>query len=99
MEVLVSTFEKKKDAQKFADLLIKKKLAACCTFYKIYSHYIWEGKLIKTSEWVLEAKTFKAFRAFNFLKSNHPYKCPMIYVFKPNQVDKRYLEWIKKMSK
>ena len=55
--IIKTTYEKKKDANKVATLLIAKRLAACVQVSKITSFYNYKKKTNKTTEYILSIKT------------------------------------------
>jgi periplasmic divalent cation tolerance protein len=94
MQILYTTFKTKKDAAKFAKILIKKSLAKCCNYYKVQSIYKWDKKIYNESEWILEAKAKNILHAYRFLEKNHPYKCPMLYYVNIKNISKKYARWL-----
>jgi periplasmic divalent cation tolerance protein len=58
---VVTTTEKKEDAEKIAEALVKKKLAACAqTIGPIWSIYWWKGRVEKAEEWLCLIKSEKS---------------------------------------
>jgi len=94
MQILFSTFKTKKDAEKFAKLLVENSLAKCCNYYKVQSVYKWNKKIFNQAEWLLEAKAKNIKKAYEFLEKNHPYSCPMIYWIEIKNVSKKYFKWL-----
>lgn len=55
-----TTFNSKEGAQKIAEAIVRRRLAACAQVSgPITSTYWWEGKLEQSEEWVCTAKTRK----------------------------------------
>ncbi|MFN3910280.1 MAG: divalent-cation tolerance protein CutA [Candidatus Anstonellaceae archaeon] len=94
MQLLFTSFSTKKDAKKFAKQIIEKKLAGCSNYYKVFSCYFWNKKLVQEPEWILELKGKNLSKAFKYLEKNHPYTCPMIYIINVPKVEKKYLKWL-----
>lgn len=88
----------KKEAEKIAVDLVRKRLAACVNYFPCRSVFKWEGKLRKASEWVLLAKTTKG----NYprlewrVKKLHSYETPCVVAWKDQHADAKYSAWVKK---
>ena len=85
-------------ARKLAKVLIQSKLAACVNIIpEIESHYVWKGKLEKSSEIQLLIKTradlFKKIESF--LKKNHPYEVPELIQLAITRGSSAYFNWMK----
>lgn len=68
-------------ARRIAQRLLKKRLIACANVLPIVdSMYWWKGKIEKTEEWALIAKTTpaKARAVENEVREAHPYTVPCI---------------------
>lgn len=94
MQILKTTYPNKTAAKKAAKSLLDGQLVKCIHIYKIDSIYSWQGELIDETEWVLEAKTGNGKQAAKHIEKTHPYDTPMIYLIKPEYVNKEYIEWI-----
>lgn len=97
--LIISTFDKKKDAKKVCKKLIKKRMIACGQITtEIQSLYWWNNKIDNSFEYTLIVKTFK--NMFNVvadeIKKSHPYDTPEIIATKVDYVDEKYLNWMKK---
>jgi periplasmic divalent cation tolerance protein len=97
MIFLYLTNPDKKTAEKIGLFLLKKKLVGCVNIFPITSLYWWQGKIEKTKEWVLIAKTLaKNYQKIKQeIKSLHPYTVPCLLCFKVNP-NQEYLQWLKK---
>ncbi|MEM7825324.1 MAG: divalent cation tolerance protein CutA [Candidatus Aenigmatarchaeota archaeon] len=90
----------KKDAEKLALQLLKKKLIACANVFPVESFYLWKGKIEKSKEYVIIAKTIKE----NFekikeeVKKIHEYKVPLIARIEV-KANKEYERWVRKEVK
>lgn len=81
LTLLYSPFPSLESARAAAVTLLESKLVACCNLIpNIESHYHWEGKLTKSDEIILIAKTTPALAAdaARRLSELHPYACPAI---------------------
>jgi periplasmic divalent cation tolerance protein len=87
----------KEEARRISTALVKEKLAACANIFESSSIYEWKGKLKKTREWVILAKTldskFKKLQAR--VETLHSYEIPCIIKL-PADANKAYLEWVEK---
>ena len=97
--VLLSTFPNKKDAERVAEGLIEKKLAACCSLIPgLSSFFIWEGKKERAKEFLLLMKVEKSClqKLHAFLKRHHPYEVPELIGLPVTTGDSSYLTWVEK---
>ena len=84
------------EARKIARHLLKKKLIACGNIYRSNGLYVWDGKLVDTTEYVLLGKTVDA----NFKKIKeevrkiHPHRIPCIIKI-PAEPDGQFFSWVK----
>lgn len=86
-----------KEAKKISAHLLKKRLIACANIFPIDSLYLWGGKIEKTKEVVLIAKTLE--EKFSEVKKEvtkiHSYEIPCIEKIK-TETNSEYSEWVKK---
>jgi len=95
--ILFSTFSKRKDAEKVAEGLIAKRLAACCNLIPgLTSLFTWKGKKERCSETLLMIKTtsHRLQSACRFLQAHHPYEIPEIVAMPIIAGEVGYLKWI-----
>jgi len=95
--VIFVTAGSKKEAQKIASVLIRKKLAACVNIVdKVNSIFFWEDKVQKSKESLLIIKSTRAKFAqiARFVKSLHSYDLPEIIALPVIAGHKPYLRWI-----
>jgi periplasmic divalent cation tolerance protein len=94
--VIISTYPNKKSVSKTANIVVKKRLAACVNYTKIASVYTWKGKTENTEEFLALFKT--THKAKNLLKKeiarSHPYEVPEIVELGMDSVNKPYLDWL-----
>ena len=95
MEIIMTTFGKKKDANKVCKKLVEEKLVGCATMIKTTSLFRWKGRLSKQAEVLVILKTRKPLsaRACRRLKKLHPYEIPEIVVLGA-KASKEYLKWL-----
>jgi periplasmic divalent cation tolerance protein len=96
--ILVQTSSDSRDgAQKIADAVVGKHLAACCWVSgPITSTYWWKGKIEQAQEWVCSFKTRN--ELYNNLEQAireiHPYEIPEIVATPIISGSQNYLDWI-----
>lgn len=84
-------------AQKLAQQIISKKLAACAQISSaIESHYVWKGRRTKTKEFSVCFKTTvkNGKQLEKAILEIHPYEVPEIISLKAHSVLPAYLRWI-----
>lgn len=94
---ILTTVEKKKDAEEIAKFLVEERLAACVQILgPISSIYLWEGKVERTREWLclIKSKKYLYSRVESALKQRHPYRIPEIIAIPVVIGSRSYLEWI-----
>jgi len=91
----------KKEAKRIADVLVSEKLAACCNIFKMDSVYWWKGKIEKTGEYGIFAKTKKSLveKIIKRVKEIHSYSVACIISFDIEKGNKDFLNWIEKSTK
>jgi len=93
-----TTFSKKDDALKFADLIVKERLCSCTQIIgPINSIYWWDGKINNTEEWLCLIKSINSLypEIEKSIKKLHPYKLPEILCTNIKKGSKEYLNWLK----
>ena len=95
--VLLSTVGKPEDAQRIAEALVERRLAACVNILPgLTSIYHWQGKIQRDDEVLLLAKT----RADRYpalqqaLVELHPYELPEVVAVSVKQGLSTYLAWL-----
>jgi periplasmic divalent cation tolerance protein len=94
---VVTTVEKREDADRIASAVVRKRLAACAQIVgPIRSTYWWKGKVEEAGEWLCVMKTRQdLFSALEKeIKSIHPYEVPEIIALPIVAGSKSYLQWI-----
>jgi periplasmic divalent cation tolerance protein len=101
MMLVLNTCPDRKAAERIAESLVKKKLAACVSILPISkSFYRWKGKTIEAGEWLLLIKTKAALynRAEAHIKANHPHKVPEIIGLRIGKCEKNYFDWVEEST-
>ncbi len=94
--VVITTVAKRSDAEKLAENIIDKGLAACVQLNSIDSYYKWQGKLNADAEVRLMIKTRdeKYKQLEEYIAAHHPYDVPQIIKLPVTGGFKPYLNWI-----
>lgn len=97
MILIYLTCRDKREAKKISQHLLKKRLIACSNVFPIESYFWWKGKIERSREVVLLAKSLeKKFEEIKKeIKAIHSYEVPLIEEIKVDQVNKAYLKWLK----
>ena len=86
----------KKQAEKIAEFLLKKRLIACANIFEIESFYWWQKKIKRAKEFVLIGKTIE--KNYKKIKREvekiHPYQLPCVLRIKAG-ANEKYLNWLK----
>ncbi|NIM17255.1 MAG: divalent cation tolerance protein CutA [Candidatus Aminicenantes bacterium] len=99
---ITTTTDSKELAQKIAETLVEKKLAACAQISgPITSIYEWKGKVENEEEWYCVIKTRKNLyqEVEENIKALHPYEVPEIIALPIVEGNKAYLAWINEVVK
>lgn len=94
---VLTTTEKKEEAEKIAKILVEKKIAACVQIFgPITSTYWWKEKIEKAEEWLCFIKTKKNLydEVEKAIKEIHSYEVPEIIAIPIISGSKEYLEWL-----
>ncbi len=95
----LTTVGKKTDAEKIAEKLVGKRLAACVHVMPgVISYYRWKGKLCRDQEWLLVLKTLstKVKSLQKELDRIHPYELAEFIVLPILKGSAAYLKWLEK---
>jgi periplasmic divalent cation tolerance protein len=96
---IITTVEKRSDAEKMAEHLLERRLAACVQIMgPISSHYRWKGKIEKAEEWLCFIKSKKSIyhKIEKAIIKLHPYEIPEIIALPIITGSKKYLKWLNK---
>lgn len=92
-----TAIDSKEAAQRIADAVVTRRLAACCWVSgPITSTYWWQGKLEQAEEWVCTMKTRKELydELEKAIKEVHTYDTPEVLATPIVAGNKSYLDWI-----
>jgi periplasmic divalent cation tolerance protein len=94
--VILTTTGSHEEADRIADLLVSRRLAACVQVMDVASTYIWEGRLQKQAECLLLIKTARGLykQVEAAIVANHSYHVPEIVQLPIFEGLDRYLGWI-----
>lgn len=95
--LVVTTTERREDAEKIANSLVERRLAACAQVSgPIHSTYWWEGRVQQSEEWQCLAKTPCTHydQVAHAIRELHPYEVPAIVATRIEAGDPTYLEWL-----
>ena len=95
--VVLCTCGSQEEADRLADLLVGKRLAACVTLIPgVQSVYRWKGAIERSREFLLMIKTSqKCFKQMNAeLAKAHSYDVPEVIALPIVDGSAAYLEWI-----
>ena len=95
---IVTTTDKKEDAEKIATTLVEKKLAACVQIVgPITSTYRWKGTIETATEWqcVIKSREVLYPEIEKAIQSIHSYEVPEIIVMSIITGSSDYLEWLR----
>lgn len=94
--VVTTTTDRESVAEKIAQALLVRGLAACVQVHPVNSRYVWKGAIERADEWSLSIKA----RAADFgavaaaIRALHTYETPEIIALPILDGDAAYLEWI-----
>ena len=94
--VVSTTFETREQAEKLAQELVERRMAACVQLTPVTSFYRWKGEIERAEEVLLAAKTTaaRADEILAFIAQHHPYEVPEILVTPVLAGHAPYLQWI-----
>ena len=100
MTLLYITCKDKREAEKIAIHLLKKRLIACANIFPVQSMYWWKGKIVNDAEYAVLAKTnnknYK--KAADEIKKIHSYEIPCILRIEA-KANKEYEDWVNREVK
>ncbi|UCG95458.1 MAG: divalent-cation tolerance protein CutA [archaeon] len=98
MIIVLTTTATREDAEKIADFLLEKKLAACVQIFPISSKYLWKGKVERSGEFLCLVKTKDELYqpVEQAIREVHPYQTPEIVAIPVTKASQSYLDWLDK---
>jgi periplasmic divalent cation tolerance protein len=96
--VVTTTTDRESVAEKIAQALLDKRLAACVQVHQVNSRYIWKGAVERADEWSLsiKARTEDFDEIATTIRALHTYETPEIVAVPIVAGDPAYLEWLAK---
>ena len=94
---VMTTVELKSDAEKIAEILVEKRLAACVQILgPMTSYFQWQGKLDSAVEYLCLIKSREDLftRLETEIINQHPYDVPEILAMPITKGTKDYLNWL-----
>ncbi len=94
--VITTTTTSQEEANRLAEMLVSRRLAACVQISNIASFYLWKGEVTKEAEYLLLIKTRARLysQVETAILENHSYEIPEIIQIPVTQGLDRYLNWI-----
>ncbi len=95
--IIFITASNKEEAEKIANKLVEKHLAACVNIIdNVRSVFWWEAKIDSANEALMIVKSKKSYlsRVIKLVKSLHSYQVPEIIALPIIAGDKNYLNWL-----
>lgn len=96
---VVTTTDKKEDAESIARNLVESRLAACVQVIgPVTSTYRWKGRVETAEEWQCWAKTEAGFYedVEKAIRAIHPYELPEIVALPVLRGSPEYLDWLRR---
>lgn len=100
--VIFITCPHKKEANKIAQKLVEKKLAACVNIVeKVESFFWWQGKVERANEalLIIKSKKEKLAKIIKAVKLMHSYAVPEVIALPISGGNKSYLRWVNESCK
>lgn len=96
MIIIYTTIEKLEQAECIAETLLAERLIACANIWPIRSMYVFNEKLMKSTEVAMYLKTSADYQdvVYNRLVELHPYECPAIMTINIDQVHLPFAKWV-----
>ena len=95
---VITTVERKEDAENIARLLVEKRLAGCVQIAgPIVSVYRWKGRMEQAEEWqcLIKSREDLFAKVEEAIKSVHPYETPEIIASTISVGSEDYLKWLR----
>jgi periplasmic divalent cation tolerance protein len=95
------TTKTRKEAEKIANALLKKRLIACANIFPVRSSYWWKKKIEKHNEFAMFLKTRGSFvnKVVSAVKEMHSYLVPCVLAFSIDRGNPDFLKWIGEETK
>lgn len=101
MVFIYTTCPDARSAKKIGNVLLTKRLAACCNYWPIQSDYWWQGRIQHGREAALLIKTTKKHIAGTkrLIEDKHSYQAPCLAVISAKQLNAAYSTWLRQTCK
>ena len=99
---VITAIEKREDAEKIANAMVEKRLAACVQIVgPIVSTYWWKGNIERVEEWLCIIKSKKDLydELEKSIREIHPYETPEIFALSIAAGSEDYLKWLSREVK
>lgn len=95
---VVTTIDNRNTAEKIAELILKKRLAACVQINPCQSMYRWQGNIERAEEYLCIIKSSLNLypELEKTIREIHPYDVPEILAVEVVAGDSDYLEWLER---
>ena len=94
--VVLTTTDSKENVAEIVGVVLEQKLAACVQVFPIESHYVWNGEISYSSEFLLllkiKAGDYEALESA--ISEVHNYEVPEIVSLDIENGSSKYLDWI-----
>ena len=94
--IISTTFERKEDGEKIAEILLTENLIACAQLSgPMQSHFRWDGKTETSVEYLLQLKTIESKYGLveKRIRELHPYDLPEIVAVPVSHCSNEYRNW------
>jgi len=95
--LVLTTLPSPQKSRRLAELVLKKKLAACINILgPVQSFFWWKKKIDRAREYLLLIKTRRSLfsKLESLIRKNHPYSIPEIVSLPIDRGTKPYLDWL-----
>jgi periplasmic divalent cation tolerance protein len=99
--VVLTTTDSEEHAERIVDAVLEAKLAACLQLIPIRSCYVWEGKIARDNEILIQIKAKSADYddLAACIRGAHTYDVPEIVRLDITAGEKPYLDWIASVTR
>ncbi|MDR2067447.1 MAG: divalent-cation tolerance protein CutA [Holosporaceae bacterium] len=98
--LILTTIDCRQEAERLAERILERKLAACVQIQKIKSFYRWNGKIERGDECLLLMKTRASLwsKLSEFIRQNHSYQTPEVVQISIGDGSREYLDWLEAVT-
>nr|BAL53195.1 CutA1 divalent ion tolerance protein [uncultured Chloroflexota bacterium] len=97
---VITTTATLEEAQRLAQVLVERRLAACAQISPIESYYLWKGQVEHAREYRLLLKTTEARypEVEQVIRELHSYELPAIFALPVAQAFSEYVRWVEEST-